>query len=243
MNLDKEIDWLLREKYRGKLTEKAKVDIERLQNGEHAAYVIGFADFLGVRVDLSEKPLIPRPETEYWTGKAMKEMEGWDARLRVLDLFSGSGAIGLAVLKYLPQARVDFADIEPRYAKGIRKSARKNGLRRFRIITSDVFSKIRGEYDYILANPPYIPSSRELPESVAKNDPHNALFAGRDGLKYIRAVLKDAKKYLAPGGELWLEFDSPQKKEVGALARRHALDAEFFQDQYAKWRYAILKAK
>lgn len=235
----------MREKYKSSLTAKAKEDIKRLEDGEHIAYVIGFADFLGVRVDLSERPLIPRPETEYWVEKAIKAMEGWDAKLRVLDLFSGSGAVGLAVLKHVPQARVDFADIEPRYGKGVRKSARRNNIpaKKIRTITSDVFSNIRGKYDYILANPPYIPSSRELPGSVIKNDPVNALFAGRDGLKYIRAALKDAKKFLAPDGELWMEFDSSQKKEIGALARRYSYGASFFRDQYGKWRYATLKTK
>lgn len=238
----REIDWLLREKYHGRLTPAAEKDIVRLKRGEHVAYVIGFADFLGVKANLAARPLIPRPETEYWTEKIITEMP--DKPLRVLDIFCGSGCIGLAVLKHRPEARADFADIETGYFAGIKKSARSNkiSVRRLRTIHSDVFKNIRTKYDYILANPPYIPrSGRRVQKSVLKNEPHRALFGGADGLKFIRALLKNAPQHLKPGGELVFEFDPPQKNAISALRRRLRHKVSFFRDQYGRWRYGILK--
>src|SRR5579872_6774723 len=96
----REIDWLLREKYGGQRTAAAERDIGRLRRGEHISYVIGWAPFLACHIDLAARPLIPRPETEYWNSEAIKMIKARRvAELRALDLFCGSGCIGAAVLK------------------------------------------------------------------------------------------------------------------------------------------------
>lgn len=251
---EREIDWLLRDKYDGRLTAAAKKDIERLKSGEHIDYVIGWKNFLGVKVDLSVRPLIPRPETEYWTEKVIEELRsrtknqepGTKHLLRILDLFSGSGCVGLAILKHVPETRVDFADIEPAYFKGIRKSARWSGIsgKRLKAITSDVFKDLgSAKYDYILANPPYIPLPRKkrLPAAVTRQEPSRALFGGKDGLRFIRILLREGKKHLAGEGGMVIEFDSPQKPEIAALARRYGWHPEFSRDHYGKWRTAALR--
>jgi release factor glutamine methyltransferase len=254
------IDWLLREKHSGKMTAAAERDIARLQRGEPLDYVIGFSEFLGCTIDLSAfdrtklasgetksvRPLIPRPETEYWTEKVIAGMRR-QAPPRVLDIFCGSGAIGIAVLKHVPAARVMFADIEPAYFPGIRRSLRSNGIssRRAAFLRSDIFAGIpRAErHDYILANPPYIPlRGRRVQASVRRYEPPVALFAGPEGLKFIRPLIRQAKAHLLPQGELVLEFDPPQKKAIAALARRSQYGSRFFRDQYGRWRYAILKS-
>ncbi|MCX6712336.1 MAG: hypothetical protein NT041_01440, partial [Candidatus Vogelbacteria bacterium] len=117
----REIELLKREKYKGKLSEEvgSRVtssnfarDLARLEAGEPLDYVIGWREFLGCKIDLSAKPLIPREETEFWVEKAIKNTD--DSRMYfVLDLFSGSGCIGLAVLKHIPNAKVTFGDLYP----------------------------------------------------------------------------------------------------------------------------------
>ena len=170
---------------------------------KHEAYRIGWVPFLGTRVDLSARPLIPRPETEFWTEQAMAMIHasGIDAP-EVLDLFCGSGCIGLAVLKHVRGSQVTFADIEPRYFAGIRKSLRSNRLARSRarLVRSDVFKKLgAAKYDFILANPPYIATSgRFVQKSVLEQEPRTALFAGKDGLAHIRTLLREGKRRLRP---------------------------------------------
>src|SRR3989338_8148178 len=150
--LSKEIRWLLEEKYHGQLTPIAKRDIARLQKGEHIDYVIGFVDFLGCRIDVSHTLFIPRPETEYWVKQAIGDMQR-DAQknIRCLDLFAGSGCIGVAVLKHVPQAHVDFGEKNKKLLSQIRLNAKLNSTdsKRYKVIQSDGFSSIKGKYDYV----------------------------------------------------------------------------------------------
>ncbi|MFO7841490.1 MAG: hypothetical protein R6V48_04955, partial [Fidelibacterota bacterium] len=84
---------------------------------------------------------------------------------------------------------------------------------RGKVIASDIFSNINKKYDIILANPPYVPEKRKLAKSLSF-EPEKALFAGSDGLYYIRKVLEQAQDYLKTSGTLYMEFDSGQKKEI-----------------------------
>jgi len=105
-HLAREVKWLLDEKYEGALTQKAKRDIRRLKKGYPLPYLIGNQPFLNCKIDLAYKPLIPRPETEYWAEMLIKDLKpacrqaGLTQKpLKVLDMFSGSGCIGVAILK------------------------------------------------------------------------------------------------------------------------------------------------
>ncbi len=248
----RDISWLKRDKKHASFKE-LKRDVARLEKGEPLAYVIGWAPFLNCRIDLSKKPLIPRPETEFWTEKAIQDikkavvMTGHNRPMRVLDVFAGSGCIGIAVLAKVPNARADFADIDKNALAQIRKNLKLNRIspRRYSVKHSDILKNVgMFKYDYILANPPYIPSGRkkELSDSVVKYEPGAALWAGRDGLGVIRKFVREAKKHLAPGGRVYMEFDSAQKPEITALARKSGLKAVFHRDQFGRWRYVIIEA-
>ena len=249
-NCQQEIDWLIKEKYPGfsfeeKLTNEMKRDIARIKKGEPIAYVIGDSRFLNCRIDLSLKPSIPRPETEFWAEKAIAKIKKTKSRkIYCLDIFSGSGCIGIAVLKHLNNAQVDFAEKDKKLLKQIEISAKLNNLdpKRYRTIRSDIFKNITGSYDYIFANPPYVATSRrnKVQKSVIRFEPARALFGGRDGLLYIRKFLREAQNHLANSGKIYLEFDSPQKTAVGKILRKLGYrHCEFLKDQYGKWRYLI----
>jgi len=253
------IQWLLEEKYNGRLSAAVKKDIARLQKGEHVDYVIGFVDFLGCRIDLSLRPFIPRPETEYWVEEAIQEIQACRAgyagtvpaqasgagtvpALQMLDLFAGSGCIGTALLKHIPQARVDFGEKDKRFISQIRLNAKLNDInpRRYKVIQSDVFSSIKGKYDYIFANPPYIAESRKnrVQAQVLKHEPQDSLFAGKDGLDSIRLFLNHAKDFLVEAGTVYLEFDSFQKRFIERYLKKIGYQSwQFFKDQYGKWRW------
>lgn len=223
--MEKEINWLAREKG---LSEK---DLTRIKNKEPIDYIIGFYNFLNCKIDLSFKPLIPRPETEYWVEKILPELKG-----DCLDIFSGSGCIGIAILKHT-KAKVDLAD--KYFLEQIKFNLKINKVKG-KVISSDIFSNIKKSYDFILANPPYVPSNRKLSKSISF-EPKKAIYAGKDGLLYIRKFLKQAENHLKPQGVIYLEFDSGQKKEIEKLLKNY--NYQIFKDQYNKWRYLRAQKK
>lgn len=223
-----------------------------MSTDEPTDYQIGHSEFLNVKIDLSFKPLIPRVETEYWTDLAIKEIKKKVTsesllKVKVLDIFSGSGCVGLAVLKHTPEAQVDFAEIEPKFLEQIKFNAALNNIspERFDLIQSDVFDGVplENKYDFILANPPYIPEGRkgELDKSVTDYEPHIALFSGADGLDLIKKFLAKAKDHLNPDGQIWLEFDTEQKETLEKLLPEFGYqNCVFHKDQYDRWRYVTI---
>lgn len=241
---DWEEAWLLEEKYAGVRTPEFERDKERLKAGEPLSYVIGFVDFLGCHIDLSHRPLIPRPETEHWVSRTIDTLRARNTQrpLRCLDLFTGSGCIGLAVLNHIPNAVVDFADSDPAAIEQVRTNLEKNGIAsdRARVIQSDIFENIHGRYDYIFANPPYIAENNKdrVQESVGQWEPTRALWGGEDGLKHVRRFLGEAFQYLTPDGVLIMEFDDTQKEAIAEFcARKTPFDLRFFDDQYGLPRF------
>jgi release factor glutamine methyltransferase len=216
------------------------------ESSEPEAYTLGWIPFLGLRVELTSRPLIPRPETEWWTelliAEYTRKVRTSDV-LTFLDLCAGSGAIGLAVLHQIQNARVSFAEIVPEHVEQIKKNIAVNALdaSRARVEVSDLFSAFLGEkFDVIAANPPYVPRGRVLDESVTAWEPAEALYAGADGLEFIRRIATEAPAYLNPGGELWCEVDSEHAHEALALFEAsRARRAELRNDQYGRPRLIV----
>ena len=245
-NMSQQIQWLLRDKYSGKESEAFLRDIKRLKKGEPLDYVIGFREFLSCHIDVSKKPLIPREETEYWVEKSLELLRATKKPLKVLDVFSGSGCIGLALLKHNKNAKVVFADKDKKAIEQIRINVKKNSINstRTKTIQSDIFSNIKGEFDVIFANPPYIPIVRKnkVQPSVLKHEPRRALFGGTDGLFYIKKMLGKAKSFLKKDGRMFIEFDAPQKKSIEKLLKKYQYQSwEFHKDQYQKWRWVSVR--
>lgn len=202
------------------------------------AYIEGSVEFLGSKIDLSYKPLIPRDETEWWVEEALKEVSGGS---KCLDIFSGSGCIGISLLRHIASSRVDFVDIEDSNLKQIKLNCGLSNIdeARYKIIKSDIFENVSGKYDYIFSNPPYVAESRrdQVQDSVLDYEPHTALFSGGDGLDIIRKFLREAKSHLNQDGVLYMEFDDPQRDEVERLLKLEGYSQyKFFKDQFKKWR-------
>lgn len=244
-----EATWLLKEKYEGIESPEYLSDLKRLEAGEPLAYVLGFVPFLGTTIYLDSKPLIPRPETEYWVSEALKVIKerATSGELRILDLCAGSGAIGIALLRHLPDAEVDFGEIDRAHHMTILKNLNVNRIdqNRAHVFGGDLFEKITGTYDFILSNPPYIDpalADRVAP-SVTLHEPAVALWGGEQGLAIIGDIIRDARVHLNPGGIIFIEHEPEQERAIHDSARLHGYSAfETIPDQYGVARLTALAA-
>lgn len=205
-------------------------------DSEPEAYKFGWIPFLDLRIELGSRPLIPRPETEWWTEQLIEKIG--DRPLRVLDLCAGSGAIGLAILSKCKNAQVSLGELVPEHVEQIKENIAVNAINagRARVEVSDLFTAFTGKtFDIIATNPPYIPDDRVLDESVSKWEPREALRAGPDGLDLIRRIAQEAPSYMKPGGQLWCEVDSERGEEAKELFTR----ADLHNDQYGRPRILV----
>lgn len=239
---EREVEWLRNDKYDGLESPEFFKDIERLKKGEPLDYIIGSRPFLGCSIDLSMHPLIPRTETEFWVEHAIDDIKENSSSkpISALDIFAGSGCIGIALLRHLPNIYVDFSEKEKKMCMQIEKniSMNDNAAERVNIIRSDIFAKISKTYDYIFANPPYIDSSSKetVQDSVLKWEPHTALFAKNAGLDFIETLIESAHLHLNPGGILFIECSPEQQPLLSSYVRGQDLEHEFWKDQFDKWR-------
>lgn len=241
--------WLLQEKYKGIEVPAFFTDLARLQRGEPIAYVIGWIPFLGMHIKLNHRPLIPRPETEFWTDEALKMLEHIHPHNSVLnfaDLYAGSGCIGVAALRRFPKARVTFVDIGQDECIQVSENILANVYHpeRASVVRGDATTSLGGPYDAIFANPPYIDANAGTTDtSVHQWEPHRALYAPEKGLSEIRKLLAVAASHLKDDGLLFVEFAKDQEHEILKLSEARDWRIEFKKDQYevTRWFIAIKK--
>lgn len=202
--------------------------------------------FLNCKIDASKKIFRPRIETEFWVKKELKRMGPNADGLMVLDMFSGTGCIGIAILKNIKNSRVDFADIWPQAIEQIKMNLKLNNIKNnfYKIYKSDLFERLESKkYDFIFANPPYIALDRisEVQEDVLGKDHHQALFAGKDGTVLIERFFDQVASYLKPEGKIFLEIDPFQKNKIEKILEDKNFETIFKKDQFGKIRW--LEAK
>lgn len=240
-----DLAFLIRDKYDGDAEEVTPEDRQRLASGEPLAYVIGWVPFLGLRISLESRPLIPRPETEWWTELLVERLKERfaDAPFAFLDLCAGPGAIGLSVLNAFPNAQVSFGELIPEHCEQIRKNIELNGLDASRadIRSSDLFAAFEGSrFDVIATNPPYIPNVRELDNGVVQFEPSEALFSGADGLDVIRKIAESIPGHLAPSGEAWMECDIENIGQAQELLEKAGAErSAILTDLYGRQRVVV----
>lgn len=206
-------------------------------------------NFLGCQIALSKKVFAPRLETEFWVKKALGKLlktSSANQKIFVLDIFAGSGCIGIAILKKIKNSFVDFVDIDKNAISQIKINLKLNKIEseRYKIYQSNLFENLpKKKYDFIFANPPYVALERkkEVEKEVLEREPAIALFGGRDGTVYIRKFLDQAKKFLRQKGKIFLEFDSLQKEKIKEILEKKGYKFIFKKDQFQKYRW--LEAK
>lgn len=194
--------------------------VDRLLQGEPLAYVLGQWEFFGLPLTVTPDVLIPRDDTCAVVELALEAVRKTAHPLRILDLCTGSGCIGLALASKLPEAKITLADISTKALSVARKNASALGMSgRISCVQADALqmpSAFLGKFDLIISNPPYITGSemQELPHSVASFEPHLALYGGDDGLDFYRSIIRNYKHALKKDGFLCLEFGMGQGDAV-----------------------------
>jgi release factor glutamine methyltransferase len=195
---------------------------DRVINGEPLPYVIGHWEFYGMDFQLTPEVLIPRPETELLVERAINWLGHHPHKRRAVDVGTGSGCIGIALAKHIPDLQIMLTDISSEALRIAKLNAEKHGLfDRLGFKQSNLFDKIPGSLniDLICANLPYINTHMLEKLPVAKREPRLALDGGLSGIKVIKRLLKQAKSQLTPGGLMLLEIDPSQHEKLLPLAQ------------------------
>ena len=186
-------------------------------------YIFGDTDFCGCKIKVDERVLIPRPETELLVRQALAALKDGDS---MLDLCTGSGAIAVAVAVEAAKKKnvtIVGADISEDALEVARENARINQAS-VTFVKADLFDGIRGKFDLITANPPYIKSGEiaSLDQEVRDFEPRIALDGGEDGLDFYRRIAERIRRYIVRGGMCIMECGEGQAQEIIRFFRETA---------------------
>lgn len=186
------------------------------------AHILGTKAFMGLDFKVSEDVLIPRPETEMLVETVAAAAEG--TAPAIIDIGTGSGAIILSLLHYLPQATGTGVDISPKALAIAAENGRTLGLDdRVTWMESDLFTKVPPcTCDWLVSNPPYLTKGdMEQLQPEVRHDPALALYGGDDGLEFYRRIAADSPAYVKAGGHCAVEIGAGQAADVTAIFCRH----------------------
>lgn len=197
--------------------------VARRRQGEPVAYLTGYREFWSLTFAVNRDVLVPRPETEILVEEVLNACaDDGRGRPRILEIGTGSGAISVALASELKDAAIVATDISPGALKVAARNAVDNGVAdRIDFVRGDLFAPLKGAFDVIVSNPPYI-AEREyahLPADVKIFEPQGALLAGPEGTEFHREIVKEGWRCLTPGGRLFMEIGYGQKERVHAALR------------------------
>ncbi|MBI5491567.1 MAG: peptide chain release factor N(5)-glutamine methyltransferase [Deltaproteobacteria bacterium] len=203
--------------------------MEKRARREPAQYIVGEAEFRGLRFKVTRATLIPRPETELLVDEALDAAGRLKAEsLTAVDLCTGSGCIAVSLAKELARSIVYATDISEAALDVARENARANGVAdRVRFLQGDLFGPlsglgVEGRAGLIISNPPYVSKKdmEDLAPEIKDYEPEAALYGGEDGLDFYRKIIAGSPAYLAPGGYLIMELGYGQAAEVKGLVSK-----------------------
>lgn len=199
--------------------------IKRRVQHEPVAYITGHRDFMGLDFKVTKDTLIPRPDTEILVEAVLQRLPAAGENSILADIGTGTGAICLSLLNYLPKLRAMAVDISPGALAVAQENSVSLGLsQRVEFLQGDLLAplKSKGELlNAIVSNPPYIPKAdiATLASDVKAYEPMGALDGGEDGLDFYRRLLAESGDLLKDGGFLAMEVGIHQAVQLEALAK------------------------
>ena len=225
-----------------KLNKWNKLTMSVLEKDYPVQYIIGYVDFYGLKINVNEFTLIPRYETEYLIELTLKEIKKLNLdNPKILDLCTGSGAIGLTLKSLLPSSEVTLSDISKDALMVANKNKNELNLD-VNIIESDLFKNIPGKFDVIISNPPYVMTNETLPKEVLY-EPHLALYSGPKGIDHIEEIFKNIKSHLNNKYLIALEINEKSEPDITNLIKTYFeknINYKFMKDLAGKTRYLFI---
>jgi len=205
--------------------------LERLKKGEPVQYIVGDTNFYGNIIKVNKDVLIPRPETEELVEKTSEYIKKYlNESIDILDIGTGSGCISITLKKLFPESNLTGVDISEKALKIAEDNKIINNVSTT-FLQSDIFSNVKGKYDVIISNPPYIREDEEIMDIVKNNEPHLALYAKDNGLYFYKEILKNASKFLKEKFIISFEIGEEQGKDVMEVAKEYFPNTEVLLEQ------------
>ena len=215
-------------------------EIKKLASNVPIQYIINKQEFMGLNFYVDENVLIPQPDTEILVEEVINMCSNINCSepektIKVLDLCTGSGSIGVSIAKNIKKCEITLSDISYDALEIAQKnSAEVTGdiqNNKIKIIQSDLFEKVEEKFDIIVSNPPYIETKTiQTLDKEVQMEPRIALDGGEDGLDLYRRIIKEAYKYLYNNGILALEIGYNQKDRVINLLK----ESNMYKEIYSK---------
>lgn len=237
------LDFILHQNKDVSTQDQALIEDIMSQLKEHRSpqYITGKAYFRDLELDVDERVLIPRPETEELVDLVLKENSKAD--LQILDIGTGSGAIAISLKSARPDWHVTASDISSEALQLAKENSERKQVS-LDFIESDVFNQISGKFDVIISNPPYIAydDEGEVGVNVLASEPHLALFADEDGFAIYRRIIEGANTHLTENGKLYFEIGYKQGDGMRRLLAQHFPEkrVRVLQDVFGKDRMVVM---
>jgi release factor glutamine methyltransferase len=211
--------------------------LDRRCSHEPLQYLTGVAFFRHLEIKVGPGVLVPRPESELLVESVLTHIEKLDGQVSVVDLGSGSGALALAVATEAPHTHVIAVEKSPEAIYWLKENVSFID-ERVRILESDVATALVGvKCDVVIANPPYIPDSQQLPRDVAEYEPAVALFGGADGMNLPRLFISTASRLLKKDGFLAIEHHEAQGAAIADVLCDNFTDILLHKDLTGRPRF------
>jgi len=199
--------------------------LEQRAQGIPLQYLKGTQEFMGLSFLVTPAVLIPRPDTEILVESVLEYGENQEFQ-NIAEVGTGSGCISISLAYYHPKLKIVAGDISIETLKvAIKNSVRHQVQNQIQWIQSDIFgsfpNSMKGKFDAIISNPPYIPTEDipTLMKEVKDHEPYHALNGGKDGLDFYRRIIQEGNEFLKSGGYFFFEIGKGQEVQVGNLLK------------------------
>ena len=216
----------LQEEVSNEKIELLKKEIKALEENKPLQYVLGYVNFYGNKFVVDERVLIPRFETEELVENTIKYIKKLLTEpVDIIDLGCGSGVIGITLEKKVSTKTVDLIDISKDALEVAKINCEKLNSK-CNLIQSDMFENVEKKYDVIISNPPYIKENEIIEDIVKENEPHLALYAGKDGLDCYKKILETVNEYKKEKCLIAFEIGYQQAEDIKRLVDKYIPKAQ-----------------